>query len=391
MRVTIHDVARQAGVSVKTVSRAINDHPDVSAATRGTVLEAVRALGFRPNAAARGLRSGRSGMIGLLVAEILNPHYAEFARHIQMAAREAGYVLVISNTDYDSELALAEVRTFIANRVDGLIFLTGQASAAVRAAVQEVGLPTVGMDEEPLDGGAYAPPAPPRAHYAAGTYAAASHLIGLGHHRLAYITESLELAVVRERLAAFQRALADHGIAFDPRLVVSSRYLQTHKLEGGYQAMGELLDQGHRPTAVCTSSDLLAMGVLRALRERGLRVPQDVSVVGYDDILEASFADPPLTTVLIPRAAEGAQMLGLLLHRIDPARWPEPSAELTAVLVERASTARAPGSRGTPPSGLDTEGARSARRTARSAVVRGGGAQESGGYSNAHVPAEPDR
>lgn len=339
MRVTIHDVARRAGVSVKTVSRAINDHPDVSAATKAAVQETVRTLGFRPSAAARRLRSGRSGMIGLLIPELLNPHYAEVARYMQIAAREAGYVLVISNTDYDPHLALTEAHTFIANNVDGLISMLGRTPDSVRVAVEAAQVPLVGSDDDDdltllTVGGALGP----KGGLYAGMYTATRYLISLGHRRLAYLTETLDIDAVRVRLDAFYQALSDHDVPADPSLLVTSAYLQTHKLEGGYQAMGQLLDAGHRLTAVCTSSDLIAIGALRALRERGISVPADVSVVGYDDILQASFTDPPLTTVHTASDVEGKRTLHRLLHRIDPAQWPEPLPGSAPVLMHRAST-----------------------------------------------------
>ncbi len=331
MSVTIHDVARQVGVSVQTVSRAINGHPDVSATTRAAVQEAARALGYAPSPLARSLRGGRSGMIGLLIPDILNPHYAEQARQIQIAAREAGYVLVISNTDYDAEVELAELRIFVANRVDGILSMTGRKDPALAGIVRAAGVPTLGIDDlTPAEDDP-------------GTYAALRHLIALGHRRLAYITEPPELDVVRARLNAFRHALAAHGLPVDPGMVVTEATLRTNKLEGGYRAMEHLLDAGYQPSAVCTSSDLLAIGVLRAARERGLRVPEDVSVIGYDDILQASFTDPPLTTVNKGTAGDVRRNLEALLHRIDPTRWPDvPLVESEPVLVERGSTGPAP-------------------------------------------------
>ena len=331
MSATIHDVARLVGVSVKTVSRAINDRPDVSPATRAAVQEAVRALAYQPSQVARGLRSGNTGMIGLLVPDLLNPYYAEQARHLQQLARAAGYVLVISNTDHDTDVEMAELRSFIGNRVDGVIFMTGRSHDAMIAAVQSASLPTVSIGHTMPD------------EDDAGTYAAMRYLIGLGHRQLAYLTEPLELAVTRSRVSAFRHSLAAHGLPFRPEMLIADPFLRTNKLEGGERAMRQMLEAGYRPTAVCTSSDLIAMGILSALRGCGLRVPADISLVGCDDILQASFTDPPLTTIDPQSALVVSGAFASLLHRISPARWPEPeAAAIEPLLVVRASTGPPP-------------------------------------------------
>lgn len=348
-RITIRDVAREAGVSVKTVSRAINDHPDVSEATRLAVQEVARNLGFQPSSLARSLRSGRSGLIGLLVPDILDPHYAEQAQSFQKALREAGYVLIMSNTDYDVEVERAEIGTFIANRVDAIISLTGRVDAEISALVAESGIVQSGYNQAFYE----------NEEDDQATYAAMRHLMLLGHRQFAYITQSLELSVVRERVNAFKHMLAVHNLPRDPRMIVADAYLQAHKLEGGYQAMKRLLESGYRPTAVCTSSDLIAIGVLRAVHEAGLRVPDDISIVGHGDILQASFTEPPLTTIKTPFLESGKHLVRHLLHQIDPEHWQDGEAAqadeeadaLRSILVVRQSTGPAPG---TPLSQLET-------------------------------------
>lgn len=340
MAVTIYDVARHVGVSVKTVSRAINDHPDVSASTRAAVLEAARALGFRPNPLARGLSTGSTGMIGLLVPELLNPHYAEGARHMQALANAEGYMLVIADSEYDLTRALANLRSFIAHRVDGLIWNAGLLNEEGFAMIRAAKLPTV--VGEPLSERLDHVRLSQTPTYAQATYAAMEHLFALGHERVAYVTESSGLSSVLERLSAFRQALADHDLPIDHDLIRTSDYLCTDKLAGGYLAMSEMLDEGRRFTAVCTSSDLAAIGIMRALREHGLRVPADVSIVGCDDVQQASYTDPPLTTIHTPYAEITAANFHLLLHLIDPHKWPEPVVEVGHTFVVRTSTGPAP-------------------------------------------------
>jgi DNA-binding LacI/PurR family transcriptional regulator len=337
-------VAQRVGVSVKTVSRAINNHPDVSAATRAAVQEVVRELGFQPNAAAQGLRKGRTGMLGLLIPDILNPHYAEYARQMQMIAHGAGYMLVVSNYDYDSALALTNLSSFVAHRVDGLIWMAGALNRPAREVIQAAKLPTVVIDETVPDDIPYVKAFISGDSRNRATYMAVSQLIELGHRRLAYLTEGPELRVAGNRLAAFRAALTDHGLLVDEGLIKSTTYLQTHKLEGGYRAVNELFDEGQRPTAICALTDLIAIGALRALHDRGLSVPGDVSVIGCDDILQSSYTDPPLTTIHTPYAQICNAVLKLVQHMIEPENRYEPVSGSTIeyTLIPRASTGVVP-------------------------------------------------
>lgn len=340
--ITIRDVARTAGVSVKTVSRAINDHPDVSASTKAIVDEAVAELGYRPSSLARGLRTGATGMIGLLVPEFLNPYYAEQARQLQSLAAGAGYMLSIANFDYDSEIALAHLRAFVAHRVDGLIWLANAMGGEALALVRSAQLPTVisGSAVSGIEHIRCVRAVPGVATYEMATFDAVTHLIALGHTRIAYVTETSDL--VHARLAAYKRALEAHGIPVDPNLIRRNQLLCTNKLGGGHSAMGELLDAGQRVTAVCTSSDLAAMGILRALREHGLTIPGDVSVVGCDDIAQASYTEPPLTTIHTPAVEMVHAMFGLLRHLMDPSQHAEMLLDASYALVVRQSTGPAP-------------------------------------------------
>jgi LacI family transcriptional regulator len=347
MAITIRDVAQKAGVSVKTVSRAMNDHPDVSAPTREAVREIALALGYRPNPAARGLRTGSTGMVALLAPDLLNPHFAELTRHLQAITRAEGILAVLSS--YDSSqpsLATASVRSFIEHRVDGLIWMTEMIPEAAMEALVAARLPTVLSIETPLDGvehirsvnGGMDPPAYERA-----AYLGVEHLIALGHRRFAYVAEAPHVTGVRARIAGFRRALEDHGLPPDAGRVWSESEPQCPTSEFGYQATRELLASGDRLTAICASSDMVALGVLRALHERGFDVPRDVSVVGHDGITHSAYTVPPLTTLQTPYEAWCRAALALLRHLIEPDRRPEPVCGEEFALVVRESTGPAPG------------------------------------------------
>lgn len=349
MSVTIHDVAREAGVSVKTVSRAMNNHPDVSAATREAVREVARRLNYHPSPVARGLRGSSTGLVALLVPDILNPHFAEYARHMQAVTHADGLLPIVSSHDDDPEIALANLRAFVAHRVDGLVWFTEWVDRDALEFLRDARLPTVITLPNPTMPPVALPEhvrtlrfAPGATTYEQATRAAVDHLLGLGHRTFAYITESPGLVSVRERIAGF-RGAAGH-------LPTGSAVVRTHpdlqsgapKPHGGYETTMEMLAEGYRPTAVLASSDMVALGVLRALREWGFNVPADVSVVGCDDVWEAAYTDPPLTTLRAPYEAVCAAGLGLLRHLIDPEDRSEAVCEMGHELVIRASTGPAP-------------------------------------------------
>jgi DNA-binding LacI/PurR family transcriptional regulator len=346
MSVTIHDVARRAGVSIKTVSRAMNGHPDVSAATQQAVRDVAQALGYRPNPTARGLRTGSTGMIALLVPDILNPHFAELARHLQAFARADGRLSVLSSYDDDDPtLAVASVRSFIEHRVDGLIWMTETIPEAALDALVAAKLPTVtsvGTGREDIGHVRSVRGGVDDAAYERAAYTAVEHLVALGHRTLAYVAESPHVSTVQARIAGFRRALADHGQPADAGVIWNEPRPGLHTSELGYRATHELFAAGHRPTAVCASSDMLATGVLRALHERGLAVPQDVSVVGHDDTWQAAYTFPPLTTLQTPYKAWCRTALALLHHLIGPAGQPEPVCDAAFTLVVRESSGPAP-------------------------------------------------
>lgn len=331
-RPTIRDIARLAGVSVATVSRVLNERPDVAAGTREAVLRVVREHGFTTNRSARALSSGRTGMIGLTIP-FVDEHY--FARIISGAA-EALYeqdmraVLCPTHQEHDREVGLLE--RLINGTTDGAVILLPEESTDELAAMHALGYPFVVADpREPLNASIAAVSA---SHWA-GARAATEHLLALGHRRIAHVTGTRGLVASEERLSGYGAALAAAGVLPSSELVVEG----TFTIESGHAAGARLLALPEPPTAVFAASDNIAIGVLRAARERGLDVPADLSLVGFDDIEPASIVTPPLTTVRQPLAELGRLAVSLLLRLIEHQRVETLRIELATQLIVRESTA----------------------------------------------------
>jgi LacI family transcriptional regulator len=289
-------------------------------------------------------------MLALLVADIINPHFAELARHVQTLARAAGRLCVLSSYDGDPSFANANIKSFVDHRVDGLILM---ADALPRDTIETLAasqLPTVTTAPDLPSGIANI------RHVQGGTDSdayekagnlATGHLIGLGHRKIAYVAESPELSVVQARLAGFHRAIREAGLPPDSGRVWTERQHGLHTSEFGYQATLELLAEPNRPTAFCASSDMVATGVLRALHERLLSVPGEVSVVGCDGTWQSAYTHPPLTTLQTPYEAWCRTALSLLDHLIDADGGPAPVCDAGFELVVREST-------GAPPTNIES-------------------------------------
>lgn len=334
MRHRLKDVAERAGVSVKTVSNVVNGYIHVRPDTRARVLEAISELDYRPNISARNLRRGRTGIIALAVPELDLPYFAELARHVVSAAARHDWTVLIDQTSGDREqerLVAGGIRDHL---IDGLIFsplaLTG---ADLNTGSQ--GTPMVLLGER-VDHG-------PADHVAIDNVAAArdatAHLIALGRRRVAAVgaQHTAEAATARLRLAGWSAALTDAGLDPDPDLVAPAP--SWHRSDGA-AAMGDLLVRGVRPDAVLCFNDTLALGVIRALHDAGLRVPADVAVAGFDDIEDGRYSIPTLTTVAPDKADLARVAVDLLAARIAGGDEPVPPREETVPhrLIVREST-----------------------------------------------------
>ncbi|NEB81681.1 LacI family transcriptional regulator [Streptomyces sp. SID14478] len=334
MRVSLKDVAERAGVSIKTVSNVVNNYQHVTPAMRARVQQAIDELGYRPNLTARHLRKGRTGIIALALPELGNPYFAELAGAVIDAAAEHDVTVLLDHTRGEREQELLVSQGFRARVIDGLILSPLELEAEDLRGRDGDDVPLVLLGEREYD--------VPYDHIAIDNVAAARdavrHLLGRGRTRIAYLGERTDSAnqPAHLRLAGWRAELTDAGLPAPDTLVGSTGGWDRGD---GAEAMAKMLDSGVRPDAVFAYNDLVAIGAMRVLHERGLRVPWDVAVVGFDDIAEGRFGAVTLTTISPDKQAIARLAVRSLLDRLD--RPEELSGrELTAEyrLIEREST-----------------------------------------------------
>ncbi len=335
--VTLRDVAEQAGVHPSTASRALN--PDtrslVNAQTVTRVVEAARALGYRPNSLARGLKTNRTFTVGMLVPDLTNPLFPPIVRGIEDALGEADYTLIIANTDNDSEKERAVLRTMLDRRVDGLIMATARRQLRRAEALVEEGIPVVLVNRASDD-----PDLPSVAaddHVGIGL--AVRHLTSLGHTEIAHVAGPQDLSTGFARYQSFMAWMESEGLEPDPDRVVFADWFRE---EPGAEACAALFDRGVEFTAVVAANDLIAIGCYDVIAARARRVPGDVSVVGYNDMPFSDKLAPPLTTVRIPHRAIGVRSAELMLALISEREAAPEAVRLPPTLVVRDSTGPAP-------------------------------------------------
>jgi LacI family transcriptional regulator len=332
--ITIYEVAREAGVSTATVSRVINDRRHVRAETRQRVEAAMRDLGYVANRQARGLAGGRSKVIGLLVYELGSSYFNQLIRGIDAATAEIGYDLMLYTTHARRESEAQHAAELASGPADGLIFVLAVDIENYVGRLRRQGVPYVLLDHDrDVPDSTFVTAANRR-----GAREAIDHLIGLGHRRIGFITGTAGTSSARERLAGYRDALRAARVDYDPALVVKGDFLETR----GYAATAQLLALEERPTAIFTSADTAAFGAVKAVRAAGLKVPRDISIVGFDDIPEASLVMPPLTTVRQPLQEMGATAVRLLRRLMDEPDATPRRTELLTELIVRESTAPPP-------------------------------------------------
>ncbi len=327
---TLSDVAEAAGVSPTLVSRYLNHRIELPAATRQRIDDAVARLDYRPNLLAKRLSTGRTEAISLVTPEIANPFFAELAASIEAEAERQGYAVYISSTRGDPAREADAIRRLADQHVDGLIMMTNRPDDGSLAAllrrhnnvvlvdedVPETNLPRIFVENEK------------------GAYLATVHLIDAGHRDIALIGGPHGLLSVWERRAGFERAMRERGLPLRPEWTLLGDYSR----QFGHDSLLKLLDQDVRPTAILACSDYIAVGVLHAARQRGLVVPADMSLVGFDDMPFAELVDPPLTTVRQPIAEMGRLAFERLLALLANSPAP-PLTRLPVELVLRRSVA----------------------------------------------------
>lgn len=331
--ITIRDVALHAQVSVTTVSHVVNGTRFVSEEAKARVQAAIAALNYVPSAVARSLKSSRTHTVGMMIPNNSNPYFAEIIRGIEDACFMAGFNVILCNSDDDPHKQAAYVRVLSEKQIDGLIVLSSGGDPELLDTLRSATMPQVVVDREIDDLAADLV----EVDHEGGARLAVEHLIGLGHTRVACIAGPLVLSSARQRVQGWRAALEAAGLEHGDALIADGAFTA----EGGHAAMRALLAQ--RPGAVFASNDLMAIGAICAAAEAGLRVPQDLSVIGFDDIALAAFSNPPLTTIAQPKHQTGELAARLLMQRIAEPGRPLQREILRPTLVARRSTERAPG------------------------------------------------
>ena len=332
---TIKDVALRAGVSVTTVSHVVNDTRHVSAKGRERVELAIRELGYVPNAMARSLKSNTTSTLGMLIPNSSNPYFAEIVRIVEDRCFGAGYTLVLCNTDDEPRRQSVYLQVLAERRIDGLIVVSTGAGDDDSLVTQLHGLriPTVLVDREIAD------PAcdlVETAHMQGGLLAV-RHLLSLGHKRIACIGGPVGVMPSEQRIEGWRMALAENGTTPNADALL---WRGGFTSQGGYEAMHAILRTEQAPSAVFVCNDLMAIGALRAAHESGVHVPDELSIVGFDDIELSAYTSPPLTTVAQPKERIGALAVDMLLERVSGKRRDARKVVLQPELCVRASTAR---------------------------------------------------
>ncbi len=327
---TIKDVAALAGISYTTVSHVLNKTRPVSEEVRLKVEAAIAALDYVPSAVARSLKAKTTATIGLLVPNSLNPYFAELARGIEDYCERNNYCVILCNSDDNPDKQRSYLRVLLEKRVDGLIVASTGGDESFAAGLSAVRTPmvivdrgVVGLETDMV-----------RIDHEEGAYLATRHLLGLGHRAIAFIGGPDNTSVAQLRLAGHLRALRQAKIKVPAKWLLSSDFTST----GGYQAAARLLDS-ERPSAIFAGNDLLGIGVLRAAAERNIRVPDELSVIGFDDIQMSRYVYPALTTVGQSILHLGETAAELLLRRIATPHVPIDQRIVVPSIVLRESTA----------------------------------------------------
>lgn len=327
---TMKDVARLAGVSTSTVSHVINNNRFVSQPVRDKILSAVAELNYSPSAVARSLKAKETRTIGMLLTSSNNPFYAEVVRGVEESCYERGYSLILCNTEGNTERMGSSLETLLQRRVDGLILMCND-----RNPISEVlfchypNLPVVMMDWAPFNGVCDTI----QDNSLIGGKLATEYLISRGYHRIACITGPQDNTQARRRLQGYQQAMENAGLIAPEHYQIFSNF----EFSGGLEAMQQLLKLPEPPKAIFTCNDAMAVGVYLAINQAGLKVGQDIAVIGYDDIELAKFMSPPLTTIHQPTDALGKLTIDTLLQRLEKQITEPRTLELTPELVERDS------------------------------------------------------
>ena len=331
MRPTIYTVAEHAGVSISTVSRVLNDQSLVKAETKAKVLRAVEALGYQPNASARSLAANTTGTIAVIFPKLSGPFFSALIHGAETAASDSGYHLLIYGASGVTLGADNQTLGMLTTKVDGLVLASSAVSRCYIRDLQRQNLPVVVLGAEPPSSGTPVDSIQP--DNAGGAEKMMTHLIEHGYRRIAMIKGPATRTHASDRERGYRKALQEHGLPCCDELVVAGAFDEN----SGYTAMQYLLQQAPVPDAVFAASDQMAIGAMAAIHESGLRIPEDIALVGFDDIETAQYTHPPLTTVHQDLFGQGQLAVRMLLARINGATSAAETQRLPTALVIRRS------------------------------------------------------
>ncbi|WP_339214269.1 catabolite control protein A [Ornithinibacillus sp. FSL M8-0202] len=330
MTVTIYDVAREANVSMATVSRVVNGNPNVKPTTRKKVLATIERLGYRPNAVARGLASKKTTTVGAIIPDISSIFFAELARGIEDIATMYKYNIILSNSDQNKDKELQLINTMLEKQVDGIIFMGGNITQEHIHQFSTASVPVVLAAT--YDGTEATPSV--NIDYEVAAYEAAKNLIDKGNKRLAFINGNEEETINQLKYQGYLRALKEASIEPVADYVVSGDYTY----ESGIKAVEQFMSLAQKPTAVFAASDAIALGAIHGAQDLGYRVPEDLEVFGFDNTKLANMVRPTLSTVVQPMYDIGAVAMRLLTKYMNKEEVEEKKVVLPHRLVERNST-----------------------------------------------------
>ncbi|HZK11774.1 MAG TPA: LacI family DNA-binding transcriptional regulator [Atribacterota bacterium] len=310
--ITLKMVAEKAGVSVNTASRAINNKSDINEETKKKVLKIAQELGYVQNATAVALRTKKTRTLGVVIADNRNPFYAEVLNGMEVAAREKNYHIILANTQRDYKKEEEAINLLLAKRVDGLLITPVQDKDDDIKNLIDANIPfvVVGRDFENIEVDAV------YNDEVKGGFLATEYLIKKGHKRIALINGFLHKSPAKGRLEGYKKALKEYGIPFDGALVSFGDI----DVKDGHERTKQMLGKNLDFTAIFSYNDMMAFGVMQAIREKGLRIPEDIGLVGYDDIPFSSLISPSLTTIRLKKQDLGIESVELLLSRINGSR-----------------------------------------------------------------------
>ncbi len=335
MKTTIKDIARLCGVSVTTVSRVLNNKTkSIGKDTVIKVQNKIDELGYRPNSIARSMITGKSHTIGLVIPDNSNPFFAELARRVEDIGFKKGYSVILCNTDNDEEKESAYINTLISRQIDGIAYISFGSSCDTTARLRKTSLPFVEVGHNIIGSKYGSVPI----DYQNGGYIATKHLIKMGHKRIGCISGGHAFRHNEQRLDGFRQAMNEAGLEVRNDLIVAGDF----RMDGGERVMNQLLELPKPPTAVFAFNDMMAFGAIRAVKSAGLSVPDDISIVGYDNTSFGQISDPSLTTVDHPVSKIAEIIMDMLFSNMNSGTESSDSFPSDVViipsLVQRDST-----------------------------------------------------